>query len=474
MAFATLDSTINGANFTYSNGDLTVEKTSGVVALSTQLNQSFKYNYKRYYFEVVADVLDATNPFTGKMHFGLVPELRADDTDSLESSRPVGSMFFLNSTSASGAEAVTFDVLSDESVDIPTADFASHPMTGAGWDDTDVLGCVIDEVIPGETTGDGLIQVSFYLNGTHISTVDSGTYNWRGLSWTVALSLIDANDKITIRTDPADWTQIVPHYEVFPLATGAQAIRQTSVDTNYTRMTSGPWPLSHRNKRNISNDTDDPNLEQMLWDDSRDRLAVFNPKTTSSIVYSPEAFATKGHSRGKFYFEVTLSGTNWFASPPAWNIGWFGGPAMTGPQAGVKDSWSYKLDTRAFQNAFAGVTGIGSVGIPANGSVLGFACDLDRQDVDTGTWENAWYLNIDGTWEVDPDSDAVGSWFGGLGMGAGATKGLNFYNWVPGIKLNAFTPNGAEVATFNFGATAFSLGTLPVGFVAWDSTGIPA
>lgn len=476
MAFAKLDSTINGANFTYSNGDLTVEKTSGVVALSTQLDQSFKYNYKRYYFEVVADVLDAVNPFTGKMHVGIVPELRADDTDSLESARPVGSQFMLNSTSAPGFEAVTFNILSDETVDI-TAGYTSHPMLGNGWDDTDVLGVLIDEVIPGDKTGDGLIQVSYYLNGSHIGTTDSGNYNWRGLSYTVAISLIDVNDKITIRTDPADWTQTVPHYEVFPLATGAQAIRQTSVDTNYTRMTSGPWPLSHRNLRYLSNDTNDPDIRQFLWDDSRDRLKVFNPLPSNNAIQTLESYATKGHTRGKFYFEVTLSGTNWFPTPGRFWIGWCAGLGNVGIESDAtrQQGMVLQLDSRQFKSAYAG-QGPGSSGVIADGDVLGFACDLDRQNVDTSTFENAFYLNINGTWEVDPDSDSVGSWFGNLGLGAAASKGLQFYNWIPFIKLNSVTivPNGAEVATFNFGATAFSLSTLPTGYVAWDSTGIPA
>lgn len=476
MAFFKLDSTINGAEFTYSNGDLTVEKTSGAIPLSTQLDQSITYNYRRYYFEVVADVLDAVNPFTGKMHFGIVPVNRADDTDSLESARPIGSQFFLNSTSAAGFEGVTWDVLSDQTTDIPTALFGNHPMTGNGWDDLDVLGCVIDEVIPGEKTGDGLIQVSYYLNGTHIGTTDSGNFNWRGLSWTVAFSLIDVNDKITIRTNPADWTQAPPHYELFPLATAPDDIRQTSIDTNYTRMTSGPWPLSHRNLRYISNDQDDPNIHQLLWDEPKNRLAVFNPR--DSVVTSPytvEAYATKTHARGKFYFEVTLTGTNWFPTPGRFSIGWWTVPPSPGIEAESNTGgWAWQTDNRQFKNAFGGFTGIGGQEVPVNGSVIGFACDLDRQDVDTNVFQNAFYLNVDGVWEVDPDSDTVGSWFGGQGMGAGTSKGLNFFHWAPGIKVSIGTPNGGEVATFNFGATAFSLSPLPVGYVAWDDTAIPA
>lgn len=474
MAFATLDSSINGADFTYSNGDLTVEKTSGAIPLSTQLDQSFTYNYRRYYFEVVADVLDAVNPFTGKMHFGIVPVLRADDTDSLESSRPVGSQFFLNSTSAPGFERVTWNTESDLSCDLDATDYNDHPMVGAGWDDTDVLGCVIDEVIPGETTGDGVIQVSWYLNGAHIGTMDSGTYSWRGIAWTVAISLVDVNDQITIRTDPADWTQTPPHWEVLPLATSPENVIQTSVDTGYCRMTSGQWPICHRNQNNPVNNTYDKNISQMLWLD-RDRLQVFNPQdgVTPSPFYSVEAMGTIPRSRGKFYFEVTLDGTDWQPSAGRWQMGWFMGPKEAAGIGAHQNFCGLGFEANTLVNFFGG-TGPGNLTV-ANGDVLHFAVNLDLVDLDAGAFEQAWFVGQNGTWIDDPDSVPAGSFQAGLRLGGASSKGHQLNSVYPGIKListGVNPPHGSETCTFNFGGTAF-VHTVPTGYVGWDTTSIP-
>ncbi len=479
MAFAKLDSTINGANFTYTNGDLTVEKTSGVVALSTQLDKSFAYGYRRYYFEVVADVLDAVAPFTGKMNFGIVPVLRADDTDSLESARPIGSMFFLNSTSAPGFERVTWNSESDSNVTLTAADYNDHPMIGLGWDDTDVLGCMIDEVpFNGGVNGEGLIQVSWYLNGSHIGTMDSGTYNWRGVSWTVALSLVDVNDKITIRTDPADWTQIVPGYEVFPLADGIEFVRQTNVDTGYCRMVSGPFPISTRGIRAQVGDAYDGEVRQWLYNDSRDRLAMINPQNgiEAATGRGCEAYGTKGHFRGKHYFEVTLTGTNWFPTPGDIEIGWCMQPSVANFQVSHPDKWTIRLDDRQLRHSFSDATIAGPASL-GNGDVLSFAVSFDTLNVDTGVWSLPLYVAVNGTWFVDPAVDTVGSWLGTLRLGGGSSEGVNHYHLYPLLKnaiatAGATTPNGNEVATFNFGATAFAH-TVPTGYTAWDSTALP-
>lgn len=476
MAFATLDSSINGANFTYSNGDLTVEKTSGATALSTQINKSFAYDYKRYYFEVVADVLDAVNPFSGKMHFGIVPVLRADDTDSLESARPIGSQFFINSTSTPGFERVGWNSESHSDVALPTADYGDHPMIGAGWDDGDVLGCMIDEVpFNGGINGEGIIQVTWYLNGVHIGTMDSGNYNWRGVSWTVALSLVDQNDKITLRTDPADWTQTVPGYEVFPLADGVQFVRQTNVDTGYCRMNSGPFPISSRSIRAEASDSYDGSVRQWLFNDSRDRLEMFNPQDglEGTTQRGCEAYGTKGHFRGKHYFEVTLTGTNWFPTPGDIHIGWVMQPSVTNADNIQPSRWAVTVRTRQLVHAFSAATIAGPAAM-GNGDVLGFAVNFDALNVDTGVWTIPLYINVNGTWFADPDVAPTGSWLGGLRLGGASSEGVNHYHLYPFLKNNiAITPNGAEVATFNFGASAFSLSTLPTGYTAWDSTALP-
>lgn len=475
MAFAILDSTINGANFTYTNGDLTVEKTSGAVALSTKLNKSFAYDYKRYYFEVVADVLDAASPFTGKMHFGLIPNLRADNTDSLESARPIGSMFFLNSTSAPGFERVGWNSESLSDVALSSADYSFNPIVGVGWDDTDVLGCMIDEVpFNGGVNGDGLIQVSWYLNGSHIGTMDSGNYNWRGVSWTIALSLVDVNDKITLRTDPADWTQTVPGYEVFPLADGAQAVRQTNTDTGYCRMTPGPFPISTRSLRAEVSDSYDGSQRQWLFNDSRNRLAMLNPQDGVEGVTGRgcEAHGTKGHFRGKHYFEVTLTGTNWFPTPGEIEIGWAMQPSVSNVQNVLPDKWTILVRNRQLFHSFndAQIAGPAALG---NGDVLSFAVDQDALNVDTGVWSLPLYVAVNGTWFVDPDVDSVGSWLGTLRLGGGSSEGVNHYHLYPILKNDlGTTPNGAEVATFNFGASAF-VHTVPTGYTAWDSTALP-
>lgn len=477
MAFALLDNTVQGSNFTYTNGDKTVEYTSGTGDRSTKLNKSFAYTYRRYYVEVVADVVDTAAPFTNKMHIGLVPVNRFDDTDSLRGAEIPGSQYFINTTNSPSFERRTFDSETKVSVPLDTTDFSVHPFVGAGWDDTDVLGIVIDEVVPSGNGNDGVIQVSYYLNNVHIGTVDSGDYNWRGISWTLAFSLTDVNDKITIRTDPADWSFTAPHLECFPLADGGNLIRQTGIDNEYTRLTSGAWPGVTRRNHNPQTDGTDTNLAQMLWDNIN-RLVVISPQdgaTGALAGHAVQAFATKSHTRGKKYFEIELT-SGIFPSPAEWEIGIFQQPVRSHVEEFGFTGWRYNLSDNALKNVDTDTAGISSVftGI-TNGDIIMFAVDMDKWDPDASEWKPAIYIGRNGTWHADPAVDTDGSWDHNSGLGSVDEEGITFYHLTPGVKYNHTTtnPKGNEKFTFNFGAIAFAH-TIPSGYSDWDSTTVPA